>query len=89
MSDFIHAPVNAEEAESLIQALCNNPTRIAGPLQQSLRHWDRNGAGLIARAAKSCYYYQHGNALGVMLRTLANTAIIIEHRRAQQSAVLA
>ena len=82
MSDYVHAPVNADEAAALIQAICNNPARMAAPVQRSMRHWGRQGAGLFARAAKECYFYPHGHVLGTTLRSLANTAIIIEHQRA-------
>ena len=85
MSDYVHPPVNAEEAEALVLAICNNPTRMTIPVQTSMRNWDRLGAGLFARAAKECYFYPHGHVLGATLRSLANTAIIIEHRRATAS----
>jgi hypothetical protein len=82
MSDYVQPPANTDEAASLVQAICSNLNRLAGPVQQSMRHWDRQGAGLFARAVKECYYYSHGHVLGSTLRSLANTAIIIEHRHA-------
>jgi len=84
MTDYVSAPTDFVEAENLVQALCQNAARLGRPLSQSIRHWDGRGAGLFARAAKDCYQYQSGHSLGIMLRSMANTAIIIEHREASR-----
>ena len=85
MTEFIHAPHDTAEAEALVQAICQNLSRMAPPVQQSMRYWDRAACGSFARAAKDCYFYQHGHVLGATLRSLANTAIILEHRQATAS----
>ena len=76
----IASPSNLDEADAIVGLLTTNLARNFEVVRNSLRFWDPQGAGCLARALKGNHYYQHGNVLGVSLRSLANTAIIVEHR---------
>ena len=76
----IVSPANIDEAEAIVGLLLANLAHNFEVVRNSLRFWDPQGAGYLARALKNCYFYQHGNVLGVSLRSLANTAIMVEHR---------
>jgi len=76
----IASPSSIDEAEAIVGLLLANLAYNFEIVRSSLRFWDSRGAGYLARALKNSYFYQHGNVLGVSLRSLANTAIMIEHR---------
>lgn len=81
----IASPKSLEEAESIVQLLITNLARNYEIVRDSLyESWDVQGCHHLAQALKGCYYYSHGHVLGASLRTLANTAIMREHRLAQK-----
>jgi hypothetical protein len=81
----IVSPSSLEEAQSIVDLVLHNLSRNFGIVRDSLRDWDQTGCHHLANALKSCYYYDHGNVLGASLRSLANTAIIMEHRLSTKS----
>lgn len=76
----IISPTSLEEARSIVDLVLHNLSRNFDVVRGSLRDWDQAGCHHLANALKSCYYYDHGNVLGASLRSLANAAIIVEHR---------
>lgn len=78
---YVPAPTAFDEAQALVEALIMNPSR-SEPVAKSIRFWDQAGCHFFAQAAKNCYEYDQRNRLGDTLRSLANNAIITEHRRA-------
>ena len=81
----ITSPASLEEAQSIVELLLANLGRNFEIVRGSLSSWDQQGCHYLAQALKSCYYYDHGNVLGTSLRSLAGTAIIVEHRLATKS----
>jgi len=77
---YITSPASVDEAEAIVGLLLTNLARNFEVVRGSLRFWEPQGAGRLARALKDCHSYHHGNVLGASLRSLANTAIIVEHR---------
>lgn len=79
---YVHSPESQEDADMLVEALVQNLARGQAAIRESIRDWDRKGCHYLAQALKRCYFYDHRNILGDSLRSLANTAIILEHRAA-------
>ena len=80
----IAEPVDLEEANDVVSFVTRNLGQNYGIVRDSLRDWSQRGCHLLAYALKGNHYYSHGHNLGAALRSLANTAIILEHRKATQ-----
>jgi hypothetical protein len=78
----IASPTSLEEAQSIVDLVLTNLAKNYDIVRNSMRSWDQQGCHLMAQALKSCYYYDHGHVLGASLRSMAGTAIILEHRLA-------
>lgn len=82
----IASPASLEEADSIVSLILNNLPHNYGIVRDSMfESWDQQGCHLLAQALKNCYYYSHGHVLGSSLRTLANSAVIQEHRLANKA----
>ena len=81
----IASPTSPEEAQSIVDLLLVNLAKNFDIVRGSMKVWDQQGCHLLAQALKSCYYYGHGHVLGSSLRSLAGTAIILEHRMANKA----
>jgi len=80
----ITEPANLEEAQDVVAFVIRNLGENYGIVRDSLRDWSAQGCHLLAYALKGSHYYSHGHNLGAALRTLTNTAIILEHCKATQ-----
>ena len=81
----INAPQDYEEAQEIVTFAMRSLGENLPIVRDSLTSWEARECHLLAQALKSCYYYSHGNVLGASLRSLANTAVIIEHRKATKA----
>ncbi len=81
----ISSPENLDEAHDVVAFVMRNLGENYGIVRDSLRDWDQMGCHHLANALKGNPYYSHGHNLGAALRTLSNTAIIFEHRKATQA----
>lgn len=81
----ITEPASLEEAQDVVAFVIRNLGENYGIVRDSLNSWSAQGCHLLAYALKGSHYYSHGHNLGAALRTLANGAIILEHRKAQQA----
>ena len=81
----ITEPKNLDEARDIIAFVVRNLGSNFGIVRDSLRDWSQHGCHLLAYALKGDQYYSHGHNLGTALRSLANAAIILEHRKATQA----
>lgn len=79
---YVPSPESREAADSIVQSLIQNLPRQADPVSKSIRFWDQVGCHHFAQSVKNCHAYSERNVLGDTLRSLANNAIITEHRRA-------
>lgn len=81
----INAPADYEEAQEIVTFAIRSLGENFPIVRDSLVDWDARGCHLLAQALKDCYYYSHGHVLGASLRSLANTAVIVEHRKATKA----
>ncbi|MGA1475848.1 MAG: hypothetical protein ACO4AI_11960 [Prochlorothrix sp.] len=81
----INAPQDYEEAQEIVTFAMRSLGENFPIVRDSLGNWDARGCHLLVQALKDCYYYSAGHVLGASLRSLANTAAIIEHRKAAKA----
>lgn len=74
-------PYDAKEASEIIVYILRHPLDGSESVRASLREWSPRALHLLVQELKSTHYYSHGNVLGASLRSLANTAAILEHRK--------
>lgn len=80
------APTDREAASLIVDSILAHPTRNVEMVRASIPAWPAEACHYLADALKTCRVYDDRNILGDSLRSLANLAVMREHKLRLQQA---